>query len=108
MKILRNLIILVFASFVVTSCEKSTTQPRKCGNESQSQEQTNATQSGMIQSSDNIVNTNNESARSSVVIEEEASTTYNANVSGNGDPQSGDVSGSGDDDRDGGERRRKR
>jgi len=109
MKILRNLVILCFAAFVIESCEKSNAAPHQCsGHHDATQAQpAPATPSGMVQSPENT--TGNVSARSSVIGgEEELNTPPLDGAVISGDPNGQDVSGSGDDDRDGGERKRKR
>ncbi len=109
MKILRHLVIFAFAAFIVVSCKKSEVKPHKsCGEKSQSQTETTATPADMNQGIEN--NSGNTSARSSVVEGNPLSEAPQESAFSNGDPNGdpADVSGSGDDDRDGGERKRKR
>jgi hypothetical protein len=112
MKILRHLVLFAFAAFIVVSCRKSDISPRKCGGNSDSKqtETTTNTPSDLTQSSGNA--TNNESARSSVTddgltpLTPEESTFTDDNSDSVTEPT--DVSGSGDDDRDGGERKKRK
>jgi len=105
MKILRNLVILVFAAFIVASCEKSHVTPHNCGGDKSQAQEPAATPANSTQAESNGVI----SGRSSIITDGEETTQKDGSrFNGNGNDGSTEVSGSGDDDRDGGERRRKR
>jgi hypothetical protein len=100
MNFLKHLSVIVFAVFLFTACEKSTVTPRhKCGGEAQTQPSN--TPSDQPQNS----------GRSSVVADPMNDGSSSASINGTGgetDSDGSEISGSGDDDRDGGEKRKKR
>jgi PBP1b-binding outer membrane lipoprotein LpoB len=111
MKILKHLVIFAFAAFIVVSCKKSDITPHKCGEKSQSQTTQTTPPADIIQPAENTPSSN-ESGRSSVIEGTVLEVTpFTVEVPTNGinpvsDPT--DVSGSGDDDRDGGERKKRK